>query len=179
MNRQAETMSQIGPSGEKVAARRGIAAWLRQLDTKRVDRATCMLLFLLALAAWLPRASGPIDMRWDGGAYYNLGTSLTQGHGYRLLSEPGSPKTTLHPPLLPMFIAAHQLILGTTDPLIVGRALRVSGCLLFGLQAVAIYILLRAFVAPAAALLAAIFWICHPMNTWNSDTLYAELLFGL
>jgi len=78
-----------------------------------------------------------------------------------------------------MFIAAHQLIIGTTDPLIVGRALRVSACLLFGLQAAAIYILLRAFLAQAAALLAVIFWICSPANTYFSDQLYAESLFSL
>jgi len=118
-------------------------------------------------------------MRWDGGAYYILGTSMTQGHGYRLLSEPGSPNTPLHSPLLPMFIAAHQLILGTTDPLIVGRALRVSACLLFGLQAAAIYILLRAFLAQAAALLGVIFWIWNPVNTFYSDRLLTESLFGL
>ena len=45
----------------------------------------------IALLLWLPRLSGPIDLRWDGGVYYLLGTSLAQGHGYRIASEPGSP----------------------------------------------------------------------------------------
>lgn len=36
----------------------------------------------IALLVWLPRLSGPIDLRYDGGVYYLLGTSLAQRHGY-------------------------------------------------------------------------------------------------
>jgi len=151
-----------------------------QRPDKRLDRGIGVVLSVLAAMSWLPRASGPIDLRWDGGAYYLLATSMTQGQGYRLLSEPGSPNnTTLHPPLLPMFVAAHQLLLGTTDPLTVGRALRASACLLFALQALAIYLLLRGHIAPTAAFLAVLFWIFHPGNTYFSDSLCAESLFGL
>jgi hypothetical protein len=152
---------------------------LRNRDAKSVDFAIGALLCILAAMTWLPRASGPIDLRWDGGAYYLLATSITHGQGYRLLNEPGSPKTTLHPPLLPMFVAVHQLLLGTTDPLVVGRALRASACLLFALQAFAIYVLLRGYIVRSAALVAVLFWIFHPANTYFSDTLYAESLFGI
>ena len=33
----------------------------------------------LVVLLWLPRLTGPIDLRWDAGVYYVLGTSL--GHG--------------------------------------------------------------------------------------------------
>src|SRR4051812_10355422 len=154
MSREAEINSQAPPPTASVIdgqVSRGIA-WqigrrLRKRDAKSIDFAIGALLCILAVMAWLPRASGPIDLRWDGGAYYILGTSITHGQGYRLLNEPGSPNTTLHPPLLPMFVAVHQLLLSTADPLVVGRALRASACLLFALQALAIYVLLRGHIA--------------------------------
>src|SRR5690242_20112397 len=59
----------------------------------------------LVVILWAPRLSGPIDLRWDAGVYYILGTSLVQGHGYRILSEPGAPEAIQYPPLLPAFVA--------------------------------------------------------------------------
>jgi hypothetical protein len=186
MSREAEINSQAPPPTGSVIdgqVSRGIA-WqigrcLRKGDAKSIDFAIGALLCILAAMAWLPRASGPIDLRWDGGAYYLLGTSITHGQGYRLLNEPGSPNTTLHPPLLPMFVAVHQLLLSTADLLVVGRALRASACLLFALQALAIYVLLRGHIGQSAAFLAGLFWIFHPANTYFSDALYAESLFGI
>jgi hypothetical protein len=186
MSREAEINSQAGqPAGSATGNQvsRGIARQigrlLRERDAKRIDFAIGALLCILAATTWLPRASGPIDLRWDGGTYYLLGTSLTQGQGYRLLNEPGNPTSTLYPPLLPMFVAAHQLLLDTTDPLVVGRALRASACLVFALQSLAIYVLLRGYIARSAAFLAVLFWIFHPANTYFSDSLYAEPLFGI
>ena len=186
MSREAEINTQARqPTGSVIndQVSRGIA-WqigrrLRKRDAKSIDLTIGALLCILAAMAWLPRANGPIDLRWDGGAYYLLGTSITHGQGYRLLNEPGNPNTTLHPPLLPMFVAVHQLLLGTTDPLVVGRALRASACLLFVLQALSIYVLLRGHIAQSAAFLAVLFWIFHPANTYFSDSLYAESLFGI
>ncbi len=80
------------------------------------------LLVVIAVAAltWLPRSKGPIDLRWDGSVHYILGTSLAQGKGYRLLNEPGEIAAVQYPPLLPAIVAAHQLVLGTSDPWVVG-----------------------------------------------------------
>ena len=50
------------------------------------------VVLVIALLLWVPRLLGPIDLRWDGSVYYLLGTSLAQGYGYRILSEPGLPK---------------------------------------------------------------------------------------
>jgi hypothetical protein len=144
-----------------------------------IEPAIGAILCILAAATWLPRSSGPIDLRWDGGAYYLLGTSITQGHGYKLLNEPGDPNTTLHPPLIPLFVTAHQVLLHTTDSLVVGRALRVSTCVVFALQAFAIYMFLRRYISRSAAVLSALFWIFNPAHAYFSDSLYAESLFGL
>ena len=32
----------------------------------------CLVIASMTLLSWLPRMSGPIDLRWDGGAYYML-----------------------------------------------------------------------------------------------------------
>src|SRR5215469_14300008 len=73
----------------------------------------------LVLILWVPRLFGPIDLRWDAGVYYVLGTSLATGHGYRILSEPGSPEALQYPPLLPAMVALCQRVMGSTNPAIV------------------------------------------------------------
>jgi len=67
------------------------------------------LAILVALSAslWLPRLRGPLDLRYDAGVYYVLGTSLAEGRGYRLLSEPGAIQAVQYPPLLPALVAVH------------------------------------------------------------------------
>ena len=95
------------------------------------ERTVYAILGLLVILLWLPRFQGPIDLRWDGGVYYVLGTSLAEGKGYRLLNEPGEIQANQYPPLLPLIIAAHQLVLGTSDPLVVGRLLRFSSFVAF------------------------------------------------
>ena len=47
-------------------------------------------LIALTVAWWIPQRHGPIDARFDGATYYVLGTSLAEGRGYRILSEPGA-----------------------------------------------------------------------------------------
>ena len=46
-----------------------------------------LTVLVLAIVLWLPRLTGPIDLRWDAGVYYLLGTSLATGQGYRILSR--------------------------------------------------------------------------------------------
>jgi hypothetical protein len=139
----------------------------------------CLVIGIVTLASWWPRMSGPIDLRWDGGAYYILGTSLAAGDGYRLLSEPGSLSSSLHPPFLPMLVAAHQLVLQTTDPVTVGHALRVSIVLASVAYAVAIFVLLRVYLPWAYALAASVICVLQPQYAYFSDALYAETFFGL
>jgi len=140
---------------------------------------TCLVIGCVAIASWWPRAGGPIDLRWDGGAYYLLGTSLASGEGYRLLSEPGNPESSLHPPFLPALVAAYQTVLQTSDPVAVGHALRLAAALVSAAYAVAIFVLLAAYIPRAYAVVAAVIAVFQPQYAYFSDSLYAETFFGL
>lgn len=143
------------------------------------ERAAYAVLGLLVVALWLPRMHGPIDLRWDGGVYYVLGTSLVEGKGYRLLNEPGEIQANQYPPLFPLIIAAHQIALGTTDPLVVGRLLRLSSFFVFATYIFAIYVLLRRHLSIAYAFFGTVVCLLSPMTYFLSDYLTADMLYGL
>jgi hypothetical protein len=134
---------------------------------------------LVALALWLPRLRGPIDLRYDGGAYYILGTALAEGRGYRLLNEPGEIPAIQYPPLLPLLVAAHQKALGTGDPVVVGQWLRRSFLVLSLGYALATYALMRRFLPPPPALLATLFCSLAVYTYFLSDLCFAEIPFAL
>src|SRR6185503_1283286 len=96
----------------------------------RLELVHVLVLLLVTGAHWLPRLRGPIDLRYDGGVYFVLGTALARGDGYRLLNEPGEIEAIQYPPLFPAVIALHQLVLGSDDPLVVGEVLRWSSAAL-------------------------------------------------
>ena len=139
----------------------------------------CLLIAAAALASWWPRWGGPIDLRWDGGAYYILGTSLSLGEGYRILSEPGTLSSSLHPPLVPALVAAHELILQTKDPVVVGRALRLTVALFSAAYASAVFLLLSASLPRLLAIAITLVAVLQPQYVYFSDALYAEAFFGL
>jgi len=139
----------------------------------------CLLIGAAALASWWPRSHGPIDLRWDAGAYYVLGTSLVRGDGYRILSEPGNLPSSLHPPLMPALVAAHELLLRTTDPVVVGPALRVTFALCSAVYAIAVYLLLSASLPAALAVAVTLVGVLQPQYLYFSDALYAEAFFAL
>lgn len=149
------------------------------MTTHQKDGAILFLLCTLSLLCWLPRLQGPIDLRYDGGAYYILGTSIAEGKGYRLLSEPGDINSTLHSPLLPAIVAAHQLLLGTNDFIIVGQWLRISYFLSFLIYIIAAYLMFRLFFSLTYALLATLVCLLHVNTLFLSDLLFAEILFAL
>jgi hypothetical protein len=140
-----------------------------------------MLVALLGLgvAIWIPRARGPIDLRWDGGTYYVLGTSLAEWRGYRLLNEPGEIRAVQYPPLLPLVVAAHQWVLGTGDALVVGRWLRITFFVLFLAAVLAAYRLLGRLLPPGYALVAVVMCMLHLFSMFVSELLFAELPFLL
>src|SRR2546427_4578172 len=92
-------------------------------------------LVLLAVLLWIPRLRGPLDLRYDAGVYYILGTSLAEGRGYRLLNEPGAIEAIQYPPLLPAVGAIAERVLGTDDPAVVGHWLRLGSMLLYAAYA--------------------------------------------
>jgi hypothetical protein len=133
----------------------------------------------IALLLWIPRLSGPIDLRWDGGVYYLLGTSLAQGHGYRIPSEPGSPEALQYPPLLPAVVALYERALGSTDPAVVAPWLRKSYAGMFVGYAVAVLALARRYLPPGLAVAAATLSLLHHNTIFLSDLLFTELPFAV
>jgi hypothetical protein len=139
------------------------------------------LVLLLGLAAglWIPRLRGPLDLRYDAGVYYILGTSLAEGRGYRLLSEPGEIQAVQYPPLLPALVAAHQRLAGTSEPSVAGHWLRITYAGIFLAYVVAVYLLASRYLPVGFAFLAALVTLLHVQTSWMSDLLFAEIPFAL
>ena len=144
-----------------------------------IDHVCISLLVVCQILLSVPRLRGPIDLRWDAGVYYILGTSLAEGKGYRLLNEPGAIQAIQYPPLLPLFVAVHQRLAGRSDPLVVGRMLRISFFAVLLAFIVAAYLLSRQFLPPVLAFLATVPMLLHIETTWSSEYLSAELPFAL
>ena len=142
------------------------------------ERTAYAILGLLVLALWLPRFQGPIDLRWDGGVYYVLGTSLAEGKGYRLLNEPGEIQANQYPPLFPLIIAAHQLVLGTSDPIVVGRLLRFSSFVAFMAYIFAIHALMRQQLSSAFAFWGTVVALLNVHTYFLSDLCFPDMLYG-
>jgi hypothetical protein len=132
----------------------------------------------LVFATWVPRLSGPLDLHFDASIYYTLGTSLAEGRGYRLGNEPGAIEALQYPPLLAGFVALHERALGTSDPLVVAPALRVSFCLLNLALAAAVYALARRLLSEPEAFLATLAALLGFRTIYLSDLLFAELPFA-
>jgi hypothetical protein len=133
----------------------------------------------LAILLWLPRLSGPIDLRWDGAVYYLLGTSLATGQGYRIPSEPGSPEALQYPPLLPAVVGLYERALGSTDPAVVGPWLRISYAAMFLVYALAALALARRYLRSTLAVAATALCLVHFETIFLSDLLFTELPFAL
>ena len=145
----------------------------------RTGRCSAIAVVALALLLWAPRLSGPIDLRWDAGVYYVLGTSLAASEGYRNVSEPGSPEALQYPPLLPALVALYQRALNSADPGIVAPWLRRTYAVLFVAYGLTTFALARAYLPPALALAATTFCLLHAWTIFFSDLLFAELPFAL
>jgi hypothetical protein len=145
----------------------------------RLEWAHALLLLLVTCGHWLPRLSGPIDLRYDGGVYFVLGTSLAQGKGYRLLNEPGEIQAIQYPPLWPAWIALHELVLGSDDPLVVGQALRISSALLSLALALSVYALARRLAGAWPALFASLLASLYFHTLFLEDLCFTEVPFAL
>lgn len=145
----------------------------------KLDVIAAVVLVAFIAASWAPRAVGPLDFRWDGAVYYVLGTSLAEGKGYRLLNEPGNIEATQYPPLLPLVVALHQRLVGSSDFVVVGRWMRLTFFLIFVAYVFAAYAVLRRHLALPYALLSGILVLLHLYTNYLSDLCFAELPFGL
>jgi hypothetical protein len=144
-----------------------------------LDAAIILVLVIAAVSSWIPRTRGPIDLRWDAAVYYILGTSIARHHTYTLLNEPGDITATIFPPLLPAVIAAHQWILGTSDPVVVGSWLRVTFCILLAMYFVLAYLLLRSRLTVELAVVGIIVCTLQWFPNWLSDRVYSDLPFAV
>src|ERR1035437_709776 len=143
------------------------------------DLRSLAALLILAVVLWIPVMRGPIDLRWDAGLYYILGTSLAEGQGYRILSEPGDPQAVQYPPLLPLLVAGHQRVLGTNDPVVVGKWLRVTFELML-LAAVAVtYVLARRWLSPWQAFTVGLIYLLSRYTYFLASLCFAEMPFTL
>jgi hypothetical protein len=133
----------------------------------------------IVFALWVLRLTGPIDLRYDAGVYFVLGTSLAEGHGYRLENEPGSPVAIQYPPGLPLLVAAHERVLGTSDPAIVGRWLRLSYAVMYLAFGFATLALARKYMGVRWAFLATALCLLEVHCYFLSDVLFTEIPFGL
>ena len=104
----------------------GGSAALQRWRPSWTDLSAVAVLLSLVLATWVPRLRGPIDLRYDAGYCFMLGTALAENKGYRLLSEPGEVLADQYPPGLPAIVALYQRLLRTSDPWVVGEAARPS-----------------------------------------------------
>lgn len=172
------TLAALTPSPSNESAAPAVPPPSR-LRVTTIDWVAGGLVLVLALSLWMPRLFGPIDLRYDAGVYYVLGTSLATGQGYRLLNEPGAPAAVQYPPGLPALVAVHQWALGTSDSVVVGRWLRRTYCLLFLGYAAGLYFFARCHLGPPFAALASALCLLQANTYLLSDLLFAELPFGL
>lgn len=135
------------------------------------------LLALLALLI-LPKIRGPIDLRFDAGVYYLLGTSLAQGRGYRLANEPGEIEAVQYPPVLPAIVAAHELVLGSADPFVVAPALRLTMHALYVVYVLAAFALAQRYATTGTAFCVAAFSATNLYAYYLSDLCFSEMPFA-
>jgi hypothetical protein len=134
----------------------------------------------IAVLLWSPRLSGQLTLKWDASTYYVLGTALAEGKGYRLLNEPGEIEAVQYPPLLPLIVAAHQRVMGTSDYIKVGSVLRITYFVLSVVFLLAAYALARRLLSPLYALLVGVITaLSYCSFLWPSEILYAELPFAV
>jgi hypothetical protein len=165
-----------------VEPRTGRGSGVRGVDdvgSRRWDAFAVVVLLAASAATWLPRLAGPLDLRYDAGAYYILSTALAAGRGYRLLNEPGAIQAIQYPPLLSLFGAAHQWLVGSADPAVAGHALRCSYAVLSATYVLVAYAFLRRRLTSGWALVGGLLVALHLQLIWLSDLFFAELPFAL
>ena len=151
----------------------------RPVRSLRSDSINAAVLCLAVMLMWAPRLRGPIDLRWDAATYYQLGTSLAEGKGYRLPNEPGEIRAIQYPPALPSIVAIHQRALGTSDCAVVGKALRFTYLAIYFGYILGVYALARSYLPPAFGLLVALITCTALYSVFMSNLLFAEIPFAL
>jgi hypothetical protein len=168
-------MSVTQPKAKEIGGR---AEVLSDQKSRMQDAACLAVLIVVAVLSWIPRWRGPIDLRWDAGVYYVLGTSIASGQGYRLLNEPGQIEAIQYPPGLPALVAAHQIALRSSDPRVVGPWLRRTWFLLSVGSVLFCFLLSRLFLSRGYALLTAMAFVLSYEVFFLSTLCFSELPFA-
>jgi hypothetical protein len=147
--------------------------------SRRQSAIALTILLAITAAIWMPRLRGPIDLRWDAGVYYILGTSIAEGQGYRLLNEPGHPTGIQYPPGLPALVAVTQVALGTTEPHEVGQALRFIFVILSLLYTAVVYFTARVWLSPRLSFFAALLIVTCVHTYFMAGLLFADVPFAV
>ena len=71
---------------------------------------------------------------------------------------------------MPAFVAAHELLLRTTDPVVVGRALRVTVVLCSAAYAIVVFLLLSASLPSALAAAVTLVGVLQPQYVYFTVT---------
>ena len=145
----------------------------------RADRWPLGLVLATTLALWAPRLQGPIDLRWDAGVYYTAGSALADGRGYLIPSEPGAVAEIQYPPALPILAAAVQRVVGTTDAVAAGHAMRLVYFVLTVVYAATVYVVARRYLGPAWSAFAALLTTLHAYTVFLSSLMQAEIPYAV
>lgn len=143
------------------------------------DWLCALALCAVTFALWAPRLTGPIDLRTDAAVYYVTGAAIAEGKGYVLSNEPGDIHAVQYPPLLPAFVAAHRWVVGTSDPQVLGRALRVSYLLISLAYVVSVYAMARQLLTPGYSFIVGLISSLFLQTYFLSNSLFAEIPFAL
>ena len=84
-----------------------------------------------------------------------------------------------YPPLLPAVVAIHQVVLGTSDPTIVGHWLRLSSFFIFVAYGLAALWFLGSYLPPGRALLGTLLSLFCFHAWFLSDALFPEISFSV
>ena len=145
----------------------------------RVDRWPLGVVLAAALALWVPRLRGPIDLRYDAGVYFLTGSALVEGRGYVIPSEPGAVAEVQYPPGLPAVAAAVQKVVGSTDAVVGGHAMRLLYFVLTVVYAATVYVVARRYLPPGWSAFAALLTTLHANTVFLADLMQAELPYAL
>jgi len=148
----------------------------------RGERVCLLLIVLLSALLWCTRLRGPIDLRWDGGVYWLLGTSIMSGQGYRLLNEPGSVQALQYPPGLPAAVALFQWLFGSAgkhDTLAVAHALRLAFVGIWTAYLAGAFFMARRWFSPRWSFVCTLILALQLDQLILSDRCFAEMPFTL
>ena len=120
----------------------------------------CLLIGAAALASWWPRWGGPIDLRWVRRRLLHPRHFARPRRGLPYPQRAGRPVEPV----------STELLLRTTDPVVVGHALRVTVALCSAAYAIVVFLLLSASLPRALAAAVTLVGVLQPQYVYFTGT---------